>query len=492
MFRAVLLLSILFYLFSCNLEPVLLLDNSGLTLNVRSQNKSIIIEWDIAYDEDLVGVNLSIYRVTEGEEELVEEHFIEDSSSYTFSAGKRGFYTIYVKGKNREGHYTEALRKQAFFFITDLPIIYVDTPDGKGVTTKEYLKKTRGMSTFSIRNADFYNIYTQETDIKGRGNSTWTKMGDKKPYNLKLSNDIKPFGMGKSNKWILLANAADRSLIRTEFVFTMANDILSDVLAYTPSGRAVELVLDGDYRGTYQLVEQKKVAKNRIDIDISAGEFLIEVEQIHDATDVGFDTEKGIKIKLRDPEEEDEVDKIKGVIDAIEALIYDEEREGLLEDKIDLDSFAAWYLVSELTKNVDSNFKSSIYFHYKNGILYMGPLWDYDLSCGNWAGTFANPKGFLNQKAGWFEPLFKTTEFKGKVKELWNAKRFGIKQHIDNIKENSRYLNQAQQNNFSRWPHLSETVFRNRVNTGSWEAEVDEVVNFLTARYAWMDAELNK
>ncbi|MFA7371124.1 MAG: hypothetical protein WCY78_04275, partial [Sphaerochaetaceae bacterium] len=216
LFRAVLLLSILFYLFSCNLEPVLLLDNSGLTLNVRGQNKSITIEWDIAYDEDLVGVNLSIYRVTEGEEELVEEHFIEDSSSYTFSAGKRGFYTIYVKGKNREGHYTEALRKQAFFFITDLPIIYVDTPDGKGVTTKEYLKKTRGMSTFSIRNADFYNIYTQETDIKGRGNSTWTKMGDKKPYNLKLSNDIKPFGMGKSNKWILLANAADRSLIRTE------------------------------------------------------------------------------------------------------------------------------------------------------------------------------------------------------------------------------------------------------------------------------------
>ena len=53
--------------------------------------------------------------------------------------------------------------------------------------------------------------------VKGRGNSTWLQ--DKKPLQIEFKNKISLLNMGKSKKWILIANALDDSNLRNEAAF---------------------------------------------------------------------------------------------------------------------------------------------------------------------------------------------------------------------------------------------------------------------------------
>lgn len=53
-----------------------------------------------------------------------------------------------------------------------------------------------------------------------------------------------------------------------------------------------------------------------------------------------------------------------------------------IEEKIDVESFARFCLLNEFVKTIDFDY-SSVFFYYKDGKLYAGPAWDYDLSMGN-------------------------------------------------------------------------------------------------------------
>ena len=97
------------------------------------------------------------------------------------------------------------------------------------------------------------------TRIRGRGNATWTY--PKKPYRLKLDEKSPLLGMNEHKDWVLLANYCDKSLLRTGISFK-----LSELMgfAWTPDSRFVELVLNDEYMGNYQLVEQIKRDKNKM------------------------------------------------------------------------------------------------------------------------------------------------------------------------------------------------------------------------------------
>ena len=78
---------------------------------------------------------------------------------------------------------------------------------------------------------------------------------------------------------------------------------------------------------------------------------------------------------------------IKGFIVGVERDIYELDKL----DRINLVSFVDWYLLSELFRNVDSAFGSSV-FMFKDTedsakptdrLLNLGPLWDFDRSAGN-------------------------------------------------------------------------------------------------------------
>ena len=108
---------------------------------------------------------------------------------------------------------------QVYQRMTNLPHIYINTYNNKAITSKtEYIYCTL--------------IYVDEEDhvfeydsvaIRGRGNSTWGFA--KKPYKIKFYTKEKFLGKGYANakKWTLLANAADKSLIRNAITSAMGD-----------------------------------------------------------------------------------------------------------------------------------------------------------------------------------------------------------------------------------------------------------------------------
>ena len=52
-------------------------------------------------------------------------------------------------------------------------------------------------------------------------------------------------------------------------------------------------------------------------------------------------------------------------------------------------------------------------------------------------------------------------------------------------------LQQAQLNNFQRWPILETYVWPNYRIPGSFSGEIDYLDSWLSARIAWMDAQFN-
>ncbi|MBR1539168.1 MAG: CotH kinase family protein, partial [Bacteroidales bacterium] len=119
---------------------------------------------------------------------------------------------------------------------TGLPVLYVNTEDGRAVTSKEdYLKAEMFLLGADGKPA----ASAADCSIRGRGNTTWE--WPKKPYLLKLDKKASLLGMPAHKRWVLLANFMDRTLMRN-LVAMRVSSMTS--LAWTPRCRSVELVLN--------------------------------------------------------------------------------------------------------------------------------------------------------------------------------------------------------------------------------------------------------
>ncbi len=331
-------------------------------------------------------------------------------------------------------------------------------------------------------------------EIKGRGNSTWGM--PKKPYSLKLDKKASVLGMESNKRWVILANYSDKTLLRTTFAFDLGLSVYNN-LKWTPNSRMVEVVINSEYIGVYQVVEQIRIDKKRVDIDTDKEDFLMEVNARLDGK-CNFKTTRGVCFSFNEPEEpvEPKLNEIKEKLQEAEDTIYSDNFTDATDGYakyIDVDSFIDWYLVNEFTKNTDASFYSSVYMYYKDSKIFMGPIWDFDISSGNinYNGC-DNPENYWIKNAMWISRLFDDASFVEKVKTRWNEKRSILQDHIDEISDKAADLNLAASSNFQRWDILNTYVWPNRVVTGSYNGEVLELVAWLNKRYAWMDNELNK
>lgn len=259
--------------------------------------------------------------------------------------------------------------------------IYITTENGNGVQLQKKDDYVKG----SIKIVDTDNNITEgEMQIKVRGNSTAKETINKKAFTIKFGSKTDVLGMGKAKKWTLLANAFDPTLMRNYLAFDMAQTM---GLEYTSQQSYVELWLDGSYRGSYILTEPVEVGSTRVDIDIESNDgmkdFLIEREFNRYESDVTYFYADDIRFAVKEPEEptDDQLNYMKDVMNDIAETIKSGDRQAI-ESKIDIPSFTRFYILNELFKPVDFDF-SSVYFYYKDGMLYCGPAWDYDLSSGN-------------------------------------------------------------------------------------------------------------
>ena len=318
----------------------------------------------------------------------------------------------------------------------------------------------------TVYNADgSVDMATTNCGVRLRGNST--QKLPKKPFAVKLTAKRPILGMPTHKRWCLLANWLDRSMIRNLVGFAAAKatteawkaEGIDEGMVWNPSGKSVELVIDGRHVGNYLLCEQIKIGSKRLNIndcyeDLVADGlsssfkdcgYLVEFDVMQDENYKGV-TSRGITWQLKDdvlpPDYVSQIEtKIQDIEDAIKKGDF-----AAYSKLIDIPSFIDQWFVVELAMNREYTEPRSLYSYYNGGNdkLHAGPVWDFD------RGTFQNPTNaqqmgssrvksydaFLSasskvSKSGgykenqqpclWYPLLMNDPEFVRMVKSRWSA-----------------------------------------------------------------------
>jgi hypothetical protein len=161
---------------------------------------------------------------------------------------------------------------------------------------------------------------------------------------------------------------------------------------------------------------------------------------------------------------------------------------------LDVDSTIDYYLINELFKNVDGASASVYLYKKRNGKLFFGPIWDFDLALGN-AGYSDVDKtyGWHIRKASWFSRLFEDPAFDAKVKARWQALKAEGKFELVFLYADARatWLDKAQERNFNLWQIFDWETWYTRIIMGSYDLEVEEMIRWQRERYEWMDEQFS-
>lgn len=408
-----------------------------------------------------------------------------------------------------------------------LPKLYIQTEAGAPVVSKEdYLN-----ATVRIDSENAGERLEASTKIRGRGNTTWTEM-PKKPYRLKFDEKQSVLGMPADRSWALLANYADKSMVRNKLAMELGK---ASGLSYNPRSKFVELYLNDEYQGVYELFEHRAVGPNKVAIEemdpsvtelpeLSGGYFIEadwrEGEEICWASSFNKivelgpegesdpEAEKNITFCAKDPEwKRKDIGSDEDLSTAthssaiqykfIKDYIYDAETSMRVQgngykDFLDVDSAVNWYLVNELLKNNDAYMHSSVFLHKpRNQKLFFGPLWDFDLAAGNINyNNSEKPEGWHVRNSLWHQRLFDNTDFGEKVFDKWCELKkegviSGLEAKVDEIASSIEPA--AIERNFTRWPILGVRVEPNHFVGNTYAEEVDYLKSWLQQRAKWMD-----
>lgn len=276
--------------------------------------------------------------------------------------------------------------------------------------------------------------------VRGNTSADWVK----KPYQVTMREATDFLDMGGAVKWNLLSNWSDKTLLRNKITYDMA--ARAD-MPYSPESGFVDLYLNGEYQGCYQLCEKVEIGQERVAIrnledftlyeptreeldleslaqlsredpqqagisqtengiayrgyetqtgteDITGG-YLLEIERpsrIYESASF-FITGHGQPVTVKRPKYADkaQVEYIAGCWQTFEDALYADNGinpgTGLYyTDYIDKESFVKKYLVEEIVRNYDAS-STSQYFYKdadsEDSRIFAGPVWDYDMSLGN-------------------------------------------------------------------------------------------------------------
>ena len=156
---------------------------------------------------------------------------------------------------------------------------------------------------------------------------------------------------------------------------------------------------------------------------------------------------------------------------------------------IDIDSFVDWYLISEITKNVDSKSFSSMFLNVLPGEkIKMGPLWDFDLSFGN--VDYADSRyaeGWWVKYHPWYGRLFQDPDFVDRVKVRFAYFKDNQDFILEKIDTYAQQLQWAQQENDNKWQTLGIYIWPNPVIFDTYQEEVNHLKAWYVDRMTWLD-----
>lgn len=297
------------------------------------------------------------YTVNKDEEELMVPFSVEylDSVSFTYSLPDE------EKGHNKYRVFT----------------MNITTEGGAEIVEKEVWLNCH----IAIDGKGEYSNYSGTGRIRGRGNSTW-EWYEKKPYKFKLDSKSKLLGLEKAKNWNLLANYRDVTDMMNVMAFETARCM---GMPFTNHSRFVEVFLNGDYIGVYQLTEKIEIHENRVNIAENGG-LLLSFDK-DDGPDLSPDASDnfrskvfGLPVCVKEPEDltEEQLDSIRDEFAVLEKAIQAHDYTKLNE-MMDISSFISILQLHEFLYNVEIDAPRSLYlFKDKGGKYTFGPVWDWD------------------------------------------------------------------------------------------------------------------
>jgi len=416
---------------------------------------------------------------------------------------------------------------------SNLPIIIITNQPGQVILDDPRVRAHMGVIDNGIGNmnniTDPFNNYNDSIAIEYRGSTS--QQYPKKGYGFEtqdaLGNNLPVAlcGMPVENDWILNGPYPDKTLIRNVLTFHLAREMGH----YASRTRYVELIVDGDYRGIYILMEKIKKDGDRVDIadvhipntwnDTITGGYIVKVDKL--TGDVPYQWTSNFNneviFQFQDPEYdelhplqssymENWINEFEAAIDGPDFADYYLGWPHYIDDQ----SFHDFFILQELGRTVDG-YRSSSFLHKDRDVLnweaklVAGPMWDFNLSYGNadycdadqiygWQYEFDDICGnFSTSIPFWWERLQEDWAYQNNLRCRWEELRQGvlstdyINNYIDSV---ALELTDARIRNFVRWPIIGVYVNWNGFVGQTYQEDVDYLKTYMEQRSVWIDNNL--
>lgn len=383
--------------------------------------------------------------------------------------------------------------------VTNLPTVSIHTENN----VEPFDKETEIPSQLTIISDDGTKLLSEAGSTRERGN--FSRTFPKRPYRIKF--DAKQNVLdapAKAKKWTLINNYGDKTLMRNLLAFHLSRLL---EMPYTPYGTAVDVFLNGEYKGCYQLCDQIQVNKKRVNItemtpednsgEALTGGYLIEVDAYADQEVSWFTSDNNTRVTIKSPDEDEITTQQKNYI-----RNHYSKMEKNWRTYLDTDTYLRHFIVGEMSGNTDTYWSVYMYKQRGDDKIYTGPVWDFDLAFENdnrtypinnhsqWVFQYGSYEGYMRTLTN---NIINDSNAKAKLISIWDkARHNGLDEesllaYVDDL---SQQLNRSQELNFTRWPIMNEYIHQNPVIWGSYLAEVNNVKNYIKDRIAWIDNKL--
>ena len=403
-----------------------------------------------------------------------------------------------------------------WYQITNLPTVSIHTSTGSDPQDKV----NEIPSNITITYDGGTRIQEYPITARGRGNASWGF--PKKPWRIKFA-DGKSHHMlrgsamespAKAKKWTLINNYGDKTLMRNCLAFEVSKRL---GLPYTPWAQPVDVIMNGEYKGCYQLCDQISVDPHRVPItemtpdDIEepmlTGGYLVEVDAYASQETSWFSSNRGNPVTIKHPGDDDitteQHNYIKGHFNLMESALFASnytDPENGFRKYLDVESFLKHFIVGEFSGNMDTYWSTYMYKERLEDQFHVSPCWDFDLAFDNderiypvngrsdWAfrgGSCAGDmRSFVNR-------VLSDGAADQMLNQLWRDNRkegsLDEKTLVDYVDSMATEIEASANLNFIRWPILNQRVHQNVSALGSFEAEVDVLRSYIPTRLNWID-----
>lgn len=421
------------------------------------------------------------------------------------------------------------------FTSSNLPIVIINT-NNQAIPDEPKIQASMKIIDNGYGNINYItdqpNAYNNLIGIERRGSTS----GDfpQKSYGFETRNingtaiDTIILGMPKEKDWILYAPYNDKTCMRNVLTYDLSNKMGH----YASRTILCELVLNGQYKGIYTVMEKVKRDGDRVNIsklnpiDISGDEvtggYIFKIDKTTGGSSSGwtsdFNSSNGTPINFifHYPSAANimpqQAEYIQAYVDSFETAVNGPNfSDPLLGYRkfIEPQTFLDFMILNEISKNVDG-YRLSTYLHKekdsKGGKLRMGPVWDFNLAwwnadycegntASNWAYKFNDVcTGGEWEIPTWWDKMMQDPWFQDELKCRWTTLRQGILSEdslfhfIDSV---ANYIDLAKNRHFETWPILGTYTWPNpNPIPNDYSGEIAAIKSWIQLRTQWLDSNI--